>query len=91
MIRVDGDVYTWLGDPVGAPTVTQESFEYTATRSMFVLNVNGTVQMNVTFNSPIFPNDMKRQSLVFSYLNVAVASLDGAEHDVQVYSDISAG
>ena len=91
LIRVDGTAYTWLGAPAGAPSVTQTAFEYTATRSVFVLNVNDAVQLNVTFNSPIFPNDLKRQSLVFSYLDVIVSSIDGATHDVQLYADISAG
>lgn len=55
------------------------------------MDVGGAVQLNLTFLSPITPNDLKRQSLVFSYLNVDVASIDGKSHDVQVYSDISAG
>lgn len=91
LIRVDGTVYTWLGAPSGPPSVTQTAFEYTATRSVFVLNVNDAVQLNVTFNSPVFPNDLKRQSLIFSYLDVVVSSIDGATHDVQLYADISAG
>ena len=55
------------------------------------MNVADQVGLNVTFLSPLFPNDLQRQSLVFSYLDISVFSLDGAEHDVQVYSDISAG
>lgn len=55
------------------------------------MDVAGAVEMNITFMSPITPNDFKRQSLVFSYLNVEVSSLDGKDHDVQVYADISAG
>lgn len=55
------------------------------------MNVADKLEMNITFLSPITPTDYKRQSLVFSYLNVEVASLDGNEHDVQVYADISAG
>lgn len=47
--------------------------------------------MTVTFMSPISPNDYMRQSLVFSYMDVEVISLDGAEHAVELYSDISAG
>ena len=47
--------------------------------------------MNITFLSPITPDDMKRQSLIFSYLDVSVESMDGASHDVQLYTDISAG
>lgn len=89
LIRVDGVAYTWMGLP-GTTTVNQTALEYTSTKSIFTMNVAGAVEMNITFMSPITPNDLKRQSLVFSYLNVEVNSLDGKEHDVQVYADISA-
>jgi hypothetical protein len=89
MIRVDGTTYTWMGDP-GPSAVTQTAFEYTSTKSTFTMSVGG-VEMNITFLSPIDPDDMKRQSLVFSYLDVVVQSQDGAAHDVQLYADISAG
>lgn len=90
LIRVDGTTYTWMGLP-GSTTVNQTSFEYTSTKSIFTMNVEDSLEMNITFMSPITPNDLKRQSLVFSYLNVEVSSLDGKDHDVQVYADISAG
>ncbi|KAJ5692337.1 hypothetical protein N7462_001760 [Penicillium macrosclerotiorum] len=89
LIRVDGAAFTWMGLP-GSTTVTQTAFEYTSTKSVFTMTVGGVVEMNVTFLSPITPQDFKRQSLIFSYLNVEVASLDGNDHDVQVYADISA-
>lgn len=81
---------------MGAPqnvgdAVKQTEFEYTSTKSVFTLDVAGLVEMNVTFLSPVFPDDQKRQSLVFTYLDVAVQSLDGEAHDVQLYADISAG
>ena len=92
MIRVDNTSYTWMGSPNPLPTVvTQTSFEYTSTRSTFVMDVAGLVEMNITFLSPITPTDLKRQSLVFSYLDVSVTSTDGAAHDVQLYADITAG
>ena len=90
MIRVDGDVYTWMGLP-GSQTVNQTAYEYTSTKSIFTMNVADAVELNVTFLSPITPNDFKRQSLVSSYLNVEVTSLDNRPHEVQVYSDVSAG
>lgn len=90
MIRVDGKVYTWMGLP-GTKTVDQTAYEFTSTKSIFTMNVDGALEMNITFLSPLTPKDLRRQSLVFSYLNVEVSSLDGKEHDVQVYSDISAG
>lgn len=90
-IRVDGTAYNWLGAPPGADLVNQTEFSYTSTRSSFVMNVADKVEMNITFLTPVTPNDLKRQSLVFSYLEVAVSSLDGATHDVQLYADVSAG
>lgn len=75
----------------GTNTVNQTAFEYTSTKSIFTMNIEDKVEMNITFMSPITPNDLRRQSLVFSYLNVEVSSLDGHGHDVQVYADISAG
>lgn len=90
MIRVDGNTYTWMGLP-GSKTVNQTAFEYTSTKSIFTMNVENKLEMNITFLSPVTPTDFKRQSLVFSYLNVEVSSLDGQAHDVQVYADISAG
>ncbi|KAF7718747.1 Glutaminase [Penicillium ucsense] len=89
LIRVDGTTYTWMGLP-NTKLVDQTAFEYTSTKSIFTMNVGGMVEMNITFMSPLTPDDFKRQSLVFTYLNVDVSSLDGNEHDVQLYADISA-
>ena len=94
MIRVDSTAYIWMGNPgnsINPNMVTQTAFEYTSTRSIFTMNVGGKVEMNITFLSPITPSDPQRQSLIFTYLDVGVQSLDGAEHDVQIYTDISAG
>ncbi|KAL4781813.1 hypothetical protein BJX76DRAFT_369577 [Aspergillus varians] len=89
LIRVDGQVYTWMGLP-GSTTVNQTAYEYTSTKSIFTMHISDMVEMKVTFLSPITPNDLRRQSLVFSYLDVSVTSLDGESHNVQVYADISA-
>ncbi|KAL3422238.1 glutaminase a [Phlyctema vagabunda] len=90
MIRVDGAAYTWMGDPGPDLTVTQTAFEYTSTKSTFTLNAGGLVELNVTFLSPVTPSDFKRQSLIFSYVDVVVSSLDGQSHAVQLYLDTSA-
>ena len=73
------------------PSVTQTSFEYTSTTSTFIMNVAGKVSMNVTFLSPVTPNDLRRQSAIGSYLSVTVAAIDGGSHSVQLYADTSAG
>jgi hypothetical protein len=91
LIRVDNETFTWMGAPDDIPTAYQTAYEYTATRSIFTIEANGKVSLKVTFLSPLTPNDFKRQSLIFSYMNIEVSSLDGANHDVQIYTDISAG
>jgi len=90
MIRVDNATYTWMGDP-GPQPVTQVGFEYTSTKSIFTMEVDNKVKMEIMFLSPIRPYDEKAQSLTSSYLEVTVESLDGLDHDFQLYSDISAG
>ena len=54
------------------------------------MDVAGVVEMNITFLSSITPTDLMRQSLIFSYVDVSVTSTDGAAHDVQLYTDITA-
>ncbi|KAH9214693.1 hypothetical protein DL95DRAFT_425499 [Leptodontidium sp. 2 PMI_412] len=94
-IRVDGTSYTWMGDAyvngAAPPLVTQDFFEYTSQRSTFIMNVAGKVMMNVTFLSPLTPTDIKRQSIIGTYLSVTVTSRDNANHNVQLYTDTSAG
>ncbi|KAI0206870.1 glutaminase GtaA [Astrocystis sublimbata] len=89
LIKVDGATYQWMGNVPKSQNVDQTEFSYTSTRSNFVMNVGGKVEMNITFLSPVTPNDLKRQSLTFSYLDVGVHSIDGASHDVQLYADVS--
>lgn len=69
----------------------QTSFAYTSTRSIFEFDVGGFVSLKVRFVSPITPDDLLRQSTPVSYMSVSVSSKDGNEHDVQVYTDVTAG
>ena len=92
LVKVNGNTFVWMGKPDGYNDfANQTSYEYTSTKSIFTITAGDTVQLKVTFMSPITPNDFKRQSLIFSYINVEVSSLDGSQHDVQIYTDISAG
>ena len=80
-----------MGAAPGPSPVNQVSFEYTATKSIFTFDVGGKVALTATFLSPVYPSDLFRQSMQFSYLQASVESSDGAPHDVQIYSDISGG
>ncbi|KAF8871662.1 hypothetical protein BD779DRAFT_1575672 [Infundibulicybe gibba] len=48
------------------------------------------MELQVTFLSPIEPTDLVRQSFPFTYMYLTANATDGANHSVQVYSDITA-
>ncbi|KAH9927248.1 uncharacterized protein B0H18DRAFT_1084773 [Fomitopsis serialis] len=50
----------------------------------------GSVNLTVTFLSPIEPSSLINQSVPFSYMSVQARPNDGKSHSVQIYSDISA-
>jgi hypothetical protein len=92
LVRVDGNTFVWMGAPDDYNDLAnQTSYEYTSTKSIFFITADDKIQLKVTFLSPLTPNDFKRQSLIFSYMEIEVSSLDNSEHDVQIYTDISAG
>lgn len=80
-----------MGAPNDFEAASQVAFEYTSTKSIFTIEVDDKVTVKATFLSPVTPKDFKRQSLIFSYLSVDVSSKDGQDHEVQLYTDISAG
>ncbi|KAL5409434.1 hypothetical protein PMIN06_010398 [Paraphaeosphaeria minitans] len=91
LIRVDNQTFTWLGAPeVDSDLANQTAYEYTSSKSIFTIDVDDKVTIKASFISPLTPKDLKRQSLIASYLNVEVASKDGSDHEVQLYTDISA-
>ncbi|KAH8839872.1 hypothetical protein MCOR27_003049 [Pyricularia oryzae] len=88
-VRVDGTNFNWMGGGEGAEHVKQLSYEYTATRSIFQFNVGDVVNMTVTFLSPIYPQNLVKQSLQFSYVNIRMQPSDGRSHSIQLYMDIT--
>jgi len=78
-----------MGGAPGPALVNQVSLEYTSTKSIFTFDVGGKVALTVTFLSPVYPDDMARQSQQFSYVSARAKSSDGASHKVQVYMDVS--
>lgn len=88
---MDGKTYNWMGGHPSDNYAEQKSQSYTSTKTEFVMDVGGKVELTAKFLSPVFPTDNKRQSIPFSYLDVGVRSLDGHSHKVQVYCDVSGG
>ncbi|KAL2198179.1 hypothetical protein P885DRAFT_34650 [Corynascus similis CBS 632.67] len=89
LVAVDGETYNWMGGAPGPALVDQVSLEYTSTKSIFTFDVAGKVTLTVTFLSPVFPDDMARQSQQFSYISAKVRCADREPHNVQVYMDVS--
>ncbi|KAK0453442.1 hypothetical protein EV421DRAFT_1700907 [Armillaria borealis] len=92
-VKVDGIAYSFLGSAnvpgASFQKATQTGFSFTSTQSTFVLSA-GSVELTVSFLSPVDATDLVKQSIPFAYMTVSAASTDGNEHSVQVYTDISA-
>ncbi|GAA6018449.1 hypothetical protein JCM11491_007002 [Sporobolomyces phaffii] len=95
MIRVDGKTFEFLGAPISSSSALEDStaiakqtaFDFTATRSIFSFEAGG-VDFNVTFLSPVTPNDDIKTSLPFSYLAIDIDSAALQKHKISLYSDI---
>ncbi|KAH8999019.1 hypothetical protein EDB83DRAFT_897501 [Lactarius deliciosus] len=89
LVRIDGLTYSVLGNERGLNgTANVTDTVITPTQTVIATQI-GPMQVNLTFLSPIEPGDWVKQSIPFSYLALTAKSLDGAAHEVQVYSDIS--
>ncbi|KLO15795.1 hypothetical protein SCHPADRAFT_243599 [Schizopora paradoxa] len=90
IVVVDDSPFMILGSGK-APNATianQTAASFTATRTSFTF-ITGPVEVNVTFLSPITPNDLVRQSMPFAYFYMDITSTDGAAHDIRIYSDVN--
>jgi hypothetical protein len=93
LCTIDGVPFLFMGAPAipnrsSFATMRQISLKTTATKSEFVLRAAG-VELTVTFLSPVEPGDLRRQSLPLSYISATARSVDGGNHKVAVYVDIS--
>ncbi|KAF5339378.1 hypothetical protein D9611_009811 [Ephemerocybe angulata] len=87
-VRVDGQVWQWLGsDHPGVTPATTTGTYLSATQTMFTLDA-GPVTLNVSFLSPVEPTNLVRQSFPFAYMYVDAMSKDGQAHSVQLYTDV---
>lgn len=91
-IRIDNVTYEWMGNGFGTlvragQAAKQLSAEYTATRTIFAFEAD-KVRFNVTFLTPITPNDYLRQSLPLSYLHVELDTSTIKGRSIQLYTDI---
>lgn len=88
-IRVDGATYRLMGrDPNSISPLNQESVVVHPTRSVYTFGGAG-VKVELTFASPLLPDDLDLLSRPVTYLRWTVTSTDGKPHQASVYFDAS--
>ncbi|KAI0278702.1 hypothetical protein BGY98DRAFT_916704, partial [Russula aff. rugulosa BPL654] len=94
LVRVDGLTYSFLGSVDsnivnGSVNSTSFGFGSLGPANTMLFGQAGPMQINLTFFSPIEPDNWVKQSIPFSYLAFSASSSDNKSHAVQVYSDVS--
>eukprot|EP00118_Oscarella_pearsei_P025892 m.308983 g.308983 ORF g.308983 m.308983 type:complete len:735 (+) comp45228_c0_seq1:771-2975(+) len=92
LLRVDGVAYRVIGPAcVSATTVSpllQAGFpQVYPVRTLYTYSGAG-IQLNLTFITPKFANDLDSFKPV-TYVEYALSSIDGANHSVQIYFDVT--
>ena len=94
LIRIDGKTYRWMGvhprQYFGMPDVDpmqQTSVEITPLHSKYRFAAAG-VELQVTFFTPLFPQDLDVLSRPVTYLSLSTASTDGNSHQVDLLLDV---
>ena len=87
LIRIGGNTKRFMGTtPEDIEVVEQTALDVFATRSVYTFADN-TVELKVTFLSPLLLDDLELLSRPVSYVQFKVRSIDDKNHDVQIYFD----
>ncbi len=90
MARVDGQTLRLMGaQPEESASLPQTNLTVLPTRTIYNF-ANEKVAVQLTFLTPAIPSDLDVLSRPVTYLTFAVRSLDGKNHDVQLYCDAAA-
>jgi hypothetical protein len=89
LVRIDGQVFRWMGrSPRSTPAIQQSGLTISATRTTYSFDDRG-VKLDVSFLSPLLPDDLDLMSRPISYVTMTVTATDGASHKVQILFDVS--
>ncbi len=90
VIRIDGKNYRFLGKSGENPPALDEIHqEVTPTRTLVAL-ANAEIELDLTFLTPAFPDDLAVMSRPVTYLTWSVKSRDGRLHEVTLFLDVAA-
>lgn len=87
-IEIDGVVKRFMGQDGAAEVIEQRSVSVSLTATKYVFS-DDKVELTVTFTAPFLINEPALSARPVNYIDVAVKSVDGAPHDVQVVFDFS--
>ena len=71
-------------DEVRVAEADQKSLDFNATQTIYTFKA-GTVDLKVTFTSPLLMNDLNLLARPVTYVSTLVNANDGKEHEVKVY------
>lgn len=86
-ISVDGKRFQFLGKN-GTKAANVTGVRVLPTRTLFSIQAEG-VRLDVTFWSPTLPDDLDKLSTPITFVDYALTSTDGKEHDVVVELTVS--
>jgi hypothetical protein len=96
LLKIDGVWHRFMGkvEPQGEfyyaepPVITQKSVEILPLKTSYLFE-NEKVRLKLDFISTLLLNDLSVLSRPFSYIDYKAESADGAEHELEIYFDIS--
>ena len=96
LLKIDGCCRRFMGklEPQGEfycaepPAIKQKSVEVSPLRTRYVFE-DEKARLTLDFTSPLLLCDLNVLSRPFSYIDYKIETLDGAEHEFEIYIDIS--
>ena len=89
LVRIDDKPYRIIGpQPSEVPALKQLSVDVLPTRSVYLFQ-GGGIEIELTFISPLLVYDLEILSRPVSTINWRVKSINGKEHAVSVYLDVT--
>ena len=84
LVRIDGNVFRWMGDaPRSIAALPQTDVSVTPTRTVYQFAGQG-ISLEVDFLSPLLASDPDVMSRPVSYITMMARSKDAAPHSIQL-------
>lgn len=88
LVRIDGRTLRFLGTTYyNFSEMEQKRLEVYPTRTIYTFQAAG-IELKAAFMTPLLTDDLDIMSRSASYIEVSAKSIDGKEHQVEIYLDI---